>query len=361
MAALAGRRPVVDERDRVRAAGVLGQRVVVEVQPPRRRVERHVLEHRAEAAGRRMDARLGLGGKPDHLGVAPAFEVEHAPLGPPVLVVADEPAPRIARQRRLPRARQAEEQRRVVRSPDVRGTVHRQHAAQRQEVVHHREDRLLDLAGVAGAADQHEPLGQVQQDEDARAGPVRRGIRFDRGRVDHREPRRVIGVHLSRRPRQEHRAREQAVPGALGDDPDRQPILPVGAGETVLDEQVLAPQRLEHPPPDGGEPVRFDRPVDRAPPDVRLARRLAHDELVVRRTPGVRSGETDERPAFRHQAFGAPDRMLVQGRRAEVPVHVARLDNSVRFETRRARNRGCHVRWMDWFRKTARRRTKGES
>ena len=48
------------------------------------------------------------------------------------------------------------------------------HALQRQRVVEDGEDRLLDLAGVVRAADQHELAAEVDEDEDlgARAVPA---------------------------------------------------------------------------------------------------------------------------------------------------------------------------------------------
>ena len=66
-----------------------------------------------------------------------------------MLVVADERAARIGGERRLARARQAEEERRVALLADVRRAVHGQHALLRHVVVHDREHRLLELTGVA--------------------------------------------------------------------------------------------------------------------------------------------------------------------------------------------------------------------
>ena len=126
----------------------------------------------------------------DHLRVAAALEVEHALGRPAVLVVADERALRIGRERRLAGARQTEEQRRVARRADVRRAVHREHALLRHVVVHHREHRLLELTGVARAADEDHALGEVEHDERARARAVLRRIGLELGRVQHREVRR---------------------------------------------------------------------------------------------------------------------------------------------------------------------------
>ena len=86
--ALRGQR-VRDLLEPVRGAGVLGLRVVVEVEYPAV-VDGDVLEDRPEAACGGVDLRLGLGREPDHLRVAAALDVEHTAVAPAVLVVADQ-------------------------------------------------------------------------------------------------------------------------------------------------------------------------------------------------------------------------------------------------------------------------------
>ena len=65
----------------------------------------------------------------------------------------------------------------------------------------------------------------------------------------------------------EHVPREQAVPGLLGDDADRQPVARVGAGVAVLHEELAALDVVEQPLVQRVEVPRLDRPVDLAPPD----------------------------------------------------------------------------------------------
>ena len=129
-------------------------------------LEHDVLQHGAEAQ-RLEDVRLALRRQVDRLGVAAAFDVEDAVVAPAVLVVADEVALRIGRERRLAGAGQAEEQRRAPGLLVGRGrAVHREDAALRREVVHHREDALLHLAGVFGAED--DQLAVLEAEVDAR-------------------------------------------------------------------------------------------------------------------------------------------------------------------------------------------------
>ena len=154
---------VGDVLDRIGRAGVLGQRLVGQVQPAVR-VGDDVLQHGAEAMAGGPDLRFVLGRQVDHLGVAAAFEVEHAVVAPAVLVVADQLAMRIGRQRGLAGAGQAEEQRDVALAADIGAAMHRQHAAFRQDPVHHGEDRFLDLAGILGAGDDDDALLERQRD-----------------------------------------------------------------------------------------------------------------------------------------------------------------------------------------------------
>ena len=121
---------------------------------------------------------------------------------------------------------------------DVRRAVHRHDASERQQVVQDAEDRLLDLARVARAGDEHEPLGEVERDDASRAGAVARGIGLERRRVDDRELRRVRRRGVGARVDDEQVAREQVVPRVLGDDADRQAVRRVGAGVAVLDVEL---------------------------------------------------------------------------------------------------------------------------
>src|SRR4051794_19273971 len=81
-----------------------------------------------KAVGGVPDHRLGFLRELDGLGVAAALEVEDAVRRPAGLVVADQRAVRIGRQRGLAGAGEAEEQRAVAVLADVRRAMHRHHA-----------------------------------------------------------------------------------------------------------------------------------------------------------------------------------------------------------------------------------------
>ena len=212
---------------------------VVEVGHAQLGIEHHVLHHRAEALGRRVDFRLRLARQLDRLGVAAALEIEHAALAPAVLVVADEDAVRIGRERRLAGAGEAEEDRRVAVLAGIGRAMHRHDVLRRQDVVEVGEDRLLHLAGVARAADQNDLAGEVAGDDGLGARPVALRIGLEGRQVDDGQ----IGDEgrdVLRRRTDQQVADEQRVPGVFGEDARLDAEGRVGAAVEILGEQRLA-------------------------------------------------------------------------------------------------------------------------
>ena len=237
---------------------------------------------RAEPSRGRVNLRLRLARELDDLRVATALEIEDAGIAPAMLVVADQAALRIARERRLAGARQTEEERRVAVRADVRRAVHRQHALQRQRVVENREDRLLDLAGVVRAADEHHSSPKFTKTKTSERDPWLAGSLLKLGASmtvnSGRCSTRFSGIVL----RQKHVPREEVVPRKLVDDADREPVLAVGARPGVEDVEIFVLQIRHHVLVQRVELGFVHRPVHVAPMDVPFAGRLAHEELVVR-------------------------------------------------------------------------------
>src|SRR3546814_703808 len=162
-----------------------------------------------------------------------------------MLVVADQRTRGIGRQRRLAGAREAEEDRGVAVRPDIRRTVHRHHALYGEQIVEDAEYRLLHLAGIGGAADQHELLGEIDRDHRLAARAMLRGIGTKARQVDDR----IFAVE--RREFGRGRAAEQgtdelAVPREFGDDLDADAMLGLRAAEGLLAiEPVATPEMRE--------------------------------------------------------------------------------------------------------------------
>jgi hypothetical protein len=188
MAAQAGGAGVRNGFERIGAAGVFGQAAVGKVQFQRFGVVDHVFHHGAEAVGGGVDLRLGLGREIDGLGVAAAFKVEDATVGPAMFVIADQRAVGRGGERGLAGAGQAEEHGGVDRVAGgvVRRAMHRHHALGGQEVVQDGEDRLLVFPRIGGVGDQHGLFVEVQHDGGFGAAAMAGRIGLERRAVDHR-------------------------------------------------------------------------------------------------------------------------------------------------------------------------------
>src|SRR4051794_3674672 len=101
MAGAAGARRIRDELERIGRAGVFGLGVLVVIRDAGLGIEDHVLQDRTEAIGGVPDHRLRFLRELDGLGVAAAFEIEDAFGAPAGLVVADQDAVGVRRQRGL--------------------------------------------------------------------------------------------------------------------------------------------------------------------------------------------------------------------------------------------------------------------
>ena len=243
-------------------------------------IDDHVLEHAAEAVRGRPDFRLGLLREPNDLRIAAALEVE-PPVGrPAMLVVADQRPLRIGRKRRFAGTRKPEEDGDVTVGSFVRSAVHREDSAQRHQVVHDRENRLLDLACVTRAADQYHLAREVDQNERAAARAVTGGFGAELGRVDHRELRREIARRLVGR--QEQVAREERMPSVLRDDPDRQAVARIGAHVRIHNVDVALAQIGADSLQECVEMGGVDRTVGFAPVNVMLAACFANEKFIFR-------------------------------------------------------------------------------
>ena len=321
MAGALRRERVADLLQLVGGAGVLRLRGVVEVEHAVL-VDHDVLQDRPEGVRRLVDLGLGLRGEPDDLRVTAALEVEDPAVSPAVLVVADQRPFGVGGERRLAGAGEPEEDRHTAVVVDVGRAVHREDTLQREPVVHHREDRLLDLARVERAADEHLGAARVQDDEGAATGAVLRGIGLHRRCVEN-ERVGLEGFELLGGRIDEHRLREQRVVRPVGDHPHRDAMGGVGAGERIDHVQVLPLEMVDDFLAQSVEMLLGERLVDRAPPDAAFGSRFLDHELVLRRAAGEVARVDAQRPAFGQAALTALEGMRVEQRRGWLPVDAA--------------------------------------
>jgi len=194
--------------------------------------------------------------------------------------------------------------------------------------VHDRENRFLDLACIAGAADQHEPLVEIDENKGLAARVVMRRDRVKTRRIDDRELGHMNGLFLGRR-LNEKVACKEVVPGVLGNDTDRHAVVRVGARETVLHIDILHLQIGSHALVEHVEVLLRDRLVDRAPPDLVVALLFIDDELVIGRAPSVVPGSHNERPEMGESALAALERLFVERGRRKIPVDIVQVVESM--------------------------------
>ena len=241
MPGAAAARGVRNEIERIGRARILGLGAVIVVRDARQRIEHHVLQHGAEAVGGVPDLRLGLVRQLDAFGVAAALEVEDAVRAPAVLVIADQRAVRIGRERGLAGAGQAEEQRTVAVRADIGRAMHRHDVFRRQIEIERGEHRLLHLAGIGTAADQYDLAGEIDRHHGvgAFAPAMPLGIGLERRHVDDGELGDEFGEIVALGPDQQL-ADEQRMPGVFGEDAGLDPVFRIGAAVEILREQLLA-------------------------------------------------------------------------------------------------------------------------
>ena len=116
-------------------------------------------------------------------------------------------------------------------------------------------------------------------------------------------------------------AHEEAVPGELRNHAHRQPVIRIGAGEDILNEDLASLERAEQIAVQRIEACGVHRPVHRSPRNVRLAGRLAHHELVVWRAARMQPGAADEGASGRDHTLLTADRFLVERGGCQVPAH----------------------------------------
>ena len=200
MPGAAGARGVRDEFERIGRARVLGLGAVVVVGNARLRIEHHVLQHGAEAVGGVPDHRLGFLRELDGLGVAAALEIEDA-VRDPSRVSSSPISVRFgsAESVVLPVPDRPKNSALSPSVTDIGRAVHRHDVLRRQIEVERGEHRLLHLARVGRAADQHDLAGEIDRHHrvGAFAAAVTLGVRLERRHVDDGE----LGHEARRAPR----------------------------------------------------------------------------------------------------------------------------------------------------------------
>ena len=238
-----------------------------------------------------------------------------------MLVVTDEDAVRIGRQRGLAGAGEAEEQRDVAVVADICRAVHRHHALRRQIEIQRGEDRLLHFAGIGRVADQDDLLAEVDRDDRVGAHAMALGIGLERRQVDDREFGDEI-LELRTHRTDQQLTNEQRMPGQLGVDAGFYPVFRVGAAVEILREQGLAARMRDEIVVEQLEVGLGDLAIA-VPPDGVLGQRVDDGVLILGRATGMHAGLRADRAALDQRRLPCCDGVLIERRRGQIPMHRA--------------------------------------
>ena len=179
-----------------------------------------------------------------------------------------------------------------------------------QQVIHDGEDGFFDFTGVLGTSHQDHFLGEIDDNENHRAGAIHFGDGVEVRGVDDGEGRDVF-FQISVVGLNEHVAGKQTVPGVLGDNPYRHAVVRIRPGKTILHKEVLALQVSQETVMQGHKLFRGHRFVDVSPPDLVLAGGFPDDELVIGSPAGVFPGAHHDGSQVGQATFPAADDFLV--------------------------------------------------
>ena len=140
------------------------------------------------------------------------------------------------------------------------------------QVVHHGEDRLLDLSRVTRPADDYQLPFQVEQYESLARRVLVIGIGPEIRAVDDGVIRLEVCEHVRVELANEHVPGKEVVPGVLADYPYLDPVLRISTGISILHEDVLVLQVRTQPVQQLFEIGWFERFVDLPPPNLVFAR-----------------------------------------------------------------------------------------
>src|SRR5690606_38787242 len=114
-----------------------------------------------------------------------------------------------------------------------------------QDEVEHRENTLLDFAGVTCTADEYHFLAEVDDCEIALPGSIDSRVGLKAGGVENGPVRRKRSQFLSRQP-EKHVVGKLGAPGIFGHEPDAKLVVFMSTGGGIFDIDVLVVKIVEY-------------------------------------------------------------------------------------------------------------------
>jgi hypothetical protein len=235
----AGNLGVLNVLDRVGAAGVLGQGVVVVVYDTSDWVKYDVLEDRTEADGT-VDIWFLLGREANALGVATTLDVEDTSVRPAVLVVTNQGTLGVSRQGGLSGSGQTEENGDIAILTFVGGRVQGEDVVfDRHLIVENGKDSFFHFPSILSTKDNHLLVLEVESNGCRRGHTASVSVGGEStGVVDG-----VVGLEVLQLllgGADQHVAHEESMVGTSADNADAYPVALVPAGESIDDVDAVA-------------------------------------------------------------------------------------------------------------------------
>ena len=311
----AGNCCIGDVLDRIADSGVLSKSSVVIVRLSCIGVDNNVLYERTELDSI-VDLGLALSAEVDALSIAAALDVEHAVLRPAVLVVADEESVRISGKCGLTCSGKAEEYCCVLSNRVcIGGGVHRKNTLERQIVVHSGEHGLLDLARIAGAADNCALGLIVEKDSSLRTCAVYLGNALEAGSCDNGEERIAVISELLLCRSDKQISDEEVLACQLVNYSELLCIFGISACKSIEHIDISVLQISDHLSLDSLESLSCDRSVYITPVYIVMCLTVINDELILCRTACILAGLNYESACVAELSLALDDSVLCKNSR----------------------------------------------
>ncbi|MPM95659.1 hypothetical protein SDC9_142814 [bioreactor metagenome] len=175
--------------------------------------------------------------------------------------------------------------------------MHAEYVLFGQDVVHHAEYALFDLAGVLAAADHDQLALETDQDGGLAVDAVDLGDAMQAGDGNDGKVGGIAFKLLLRRT-QQHLMDEHILAGHLIDDAETLAVGRIGAGKAVKHKHIAALQIGAGFAVDGIKFFRADRNINLPPGDFVVDGRFINNEAIFGAAAGIFAGLHNERAGF---------------------------------------------------------------
>ena len=318
MSAAASFLNILDVVNGIGSASIFGQRIVIEVNFTSAGIENGVLKNRSE-----FDRIVNFGftfcGQVNALSVATTFDVDDAFVGPIMFVVADELTIGFGGKGSFTGSGETEEQASIAVFTCVGGTVHREEALLRHEVIHDREDALLHFTGILGSENDKFAAFEVKIDRRWRGQGGSRGIRLELTSVENYEIRFAKGSEFLLGGTNEHVVHEKGMISASANHANLDAIFRIPTSKSVDDVEVIASVQIIDSTRTVLKESGFRHlDVDGTPPNIIGTLGIVNHALILRTTTGLISRGIHQSASGSNRSLLESDRIFIKLRRSRV-------------------------------------------